>query len=63
MRLAYIYGGVSLGIAIYFLYLVTTGTRVELRIGSYLVDIFLIVMTVFTLLTLYVVYRLTERHS
>ncbi|MFN3803706.1 MAG: hypothetical protein ACK4SY_01465 [Pyrobaculum sp.] len=63
MRLAYIYGGVSLGVAIYFLYLVVTGVRVELPIGAHKVDIFLVAVAVFTLLTLYVIYRLTERRS
>ncbi len=64
MKLLYVYSGFSLGVALYFLYLTIAGVRTpELRVGVYIVDLFLVVAILFAAFTLYVVYRLRERRS
>lgn len=64
MKLLYVYSGFSLGVALYFLYLTIAGVRTpELRLGVYIVDLFLVVAILFAAFTLYVVYRLRERRS
>lgn len=64
MKTIYAYAGFSLGIAIYFLLLTALGLRTpDLSIGAVKINLYVVITTVFMVFTLYVVYKLKERHS
>ena len=64
MLVIYAYAGFSLGVAIYFIYLIVSGLRTpEVSVGAISVNIFNIIAIVFAIFTLYVIFRLRELYS
>lgn len=64
MYLIYAYAGFSIGVAVYFLYLVVAGLRTpEVTIGAFSINLFNFVAVAFIVFTLYVVFKLRESRS